>query len=382
MPGPTIFLSATEVSADLHGADLIRAIRARSPSARIVGLGGPAMIREGLECRRNMLKFAVMLADFVDRIPAFIRLWRETAREFRASPPDVFVPIDSPGIHLVLARSATRAGVPVAYYVCPQIWAWGAWRVHKIRNRVDRMLTLFKFEGEVLRRGDVPHAFVGHPLVDRIEAFRPDPGFLESVGAQGTLPVALFPGSRIRVLAKNLPVMARAAARIQRSLPDACFLVPAPDEELQAAADAVLSAEGVRHRTFLGRSFDALAACRLALVSSGTGALEAALFDRPTVVVYGLAAFDWVMQPAFVRLDRISLPNILAGDGIVPEFVSWRISAEAVAQAALRLLSDPAAREAQRQGFERVRGELGPPGAAGRAAEEILEVARKGRKGS
>lgn len=379
MPGPRIFLSAAEVSGDLLGAEVIREIRKREPAAECAGLGGPAMIAEGLSCRRDMLDLAGMLTDFLGRVPAYGRLILQVAREFRRAPPDVFVPIDSPGLHLLLARAARLARVPVAYYVSPQIWAWGPWRISKIRRRVARILCLFRFEERIYREGGVPVSFVGHPLVDRVAAFSPEPGFLASLGAEGRVPVAFFPGSRERVLERNLPAMAAAAAAVQTRHPEALFLVPSPDEALRARASEGLAALRVDHRAFVGRSFDALAACEVALVSSGTGSLEAALFGRPMVVVYALGAFDWVMRGVVLEREHVSLPNILAGDGVVPEFVHNRDRGGRIAEAVLRLIEDPKAREAQRAAFERVRDQLGPRGAAGRAADAILEVARAWR---
>jgi lipid-A-disaccharide synthase len=328
-----------------------------------------------------MESVAVMgFADVIRHFPA-IRKAREALLDLLRSRPDaIFLPIDSPGLNLGLARAARRFGRPVVYYVLPQVWAWGYGRVRRIREDVDEMLVLFRFEEAILNREGIRGRWVGHPC----GALGPDPGR----GAEarraldvepGEILLALLPGSRHAEVRRHLGPMLDAASRLAAAAGPRVRVAVSdagPVEDAASRGDAaslwkLLSPIHVR-----GEAEDLVRAADLAIVASGTATLECASLGVPMVIVYKTSRLNFEIARRVVRLPRIGLANIVAGSDVAPELIQDAVTGPRIAEAAGRLLADPEAASRQRAGFARLADLLGGAGSAERAADALLDFVR------
>jgi lipid-A-disaccharide synthase len=292
------------------------------------------------------------------------------ARERR---PDVFVPIDFPDFNLSLLSGIRRLGIPVVYYVSPQLWAWRPGRMKKMQTEVDRVLVIFPFEERIYRQAGVDVRFVGHPLAELANARESRPSFLSALGCAAEAPtVALLPGSRRNELDHTVPVFVRAMPLIRAGVPAAQFVVAcAPTIDADrfsplAAAGAVLVRD---------RADDVIASADVAVTASGTATVQCALHERPMVVVYGLSALTYRLGRRFVNVDMYAMPNLVAGRRIVPELIQDEFTPEAVAAEVVSLLTDHRRRAQMTDALRAVKAQLGAAGASARAAEAVLEVA-------
>jgi lipid-A-disaccharide synthase len=368
---------AGEASGDLHGATLARALRAQAPGARLYGMGGRGMAAEGVELLVTTTADATVGGtEAVGGVPALYRAYRRL-RAALAGPerPDALVVIDFPEFNLRLARAARRAGVAVVYFIPPQVWAWRPWRVRLMRRVVSLVLAVFPFEPPLYRRAGVPVAFVGHPVVDALTDAPSREEARRHLGLQGDAPViGLLPGSRRHEVARVMPVMREAAARIAVRQPGCRFVVAqAPTIERAALEPAHTAVPPLA--IVPSRAYEVMRAADLLLVTSGTATLEAALLGTPMVVCYRLSRLSELLFAPLVRVPWISLANITLGRAVVPELYQRRLSAEALAREALALLESPAALAAQRAAFGELTGQLGAPGVGTRAARHVLQLA-------
>lgn len=373
---PTIMLVAGEASGDLHGASLSRALRLASPGARLLGMGGAGMAAAGVELIADIRDSAVVgLSEVFRRLPELRRIYRRLVSALTGERPDVLVLIDYPGMNLRLAGVARRLGVPVVYFIPPQIWAWRPGRLRTIRDRVALVLAVLPFERALYARAGVPAEFVGHPLLDALAAAPERGAARRELGLDDrALVIGLLPGSRYQEIERMTPLLRDAATRIRAVQPQAQFVV--------GLAPSVERGEVTRHlagdRTawrLTDRTYAAMRASDLLLATSGTVTLEAALLGTPMVVCYRVSRLsEWVAQRV-VRVPWISLPNIVLGRAVVPELIRRRdASAGRLAQEALRLLDTPGALDAQRGAFKELAVELGEPGVGARAARLILSI--------
>lgn len=380
-----IALVAGEASGDLLGADLIRALLRQYPDCRFEGIAGPRMQEAGCEGLYPMERLSVMgLSEVLGRLPELLALRRRLVRRWISDPPDVFVGIDAPDFNLDLELRLRRAGIRTVHYVSPSVWAWREKRVRKIRRAVDLMLTLFPFEEDVYRRNDVAVRCVGHPLADHIP-LEPDlAAAREALGLEREAEVvALLPGSRVTEVSRLAGVMLAAAAWCQRQRPGLQFLVPLANVETrrcfeQALADSS-SAPG-NLRLLDGQAHLAMTAANAVLLASGTAALEAMLLKRPMVVTYRLAWLTNLIwrRMGLIRLERYSLPNLLAGRQVVPELIQEQATPERLGQALLGLLSrPPRERQAEHDLFLGLHRELRRD-ASRQAATAVLELSGRG----
>lgn len=368
---------AGEPSGDLHGAALARALREASPGVSLWGLGGPRMAAAGVELAADCGAIAVVgLSEALRRSHAVWRVYRALVQKLRRERPDVVVLIDFPGMNLRLAGVARRLGIPVVYYVPPQVWAWGARRLRTIRARVALVLAVLPFERGFYAAAGVPVEYVGHPLLDLLQDPPDRSAARRRLGLDGRGPViGLLPGSREHEVARLLPVMHGAASRIAAAEPAVRFVLGlAPSLDATRIRHQLASPPAVE--LVPGGAHLVMCASDLLLVASGTATLEAALLDTPMVVCYRLSALsEWVGR-LVVRVPWISLPNLILGRAVVPEI--WRgtdVTSERLAAEALRLLKVPGTQELQREAFAELRRLLGPPGVAVRAARWVLEQA-------
>jgi lipid-A-disaccharide synthase len=371
-----IFLSAGEPSGDLHAANLIRSLRRRRPEAEFVGYGGGKMEEAGARLLFRLVDLAVMwFLRVLLNLPKFIGLVGRADRSFRDERPDAVVLIDYPGLHWWIARRAKRRGIPVFYYVPPQLWAWAGWRVKKVRKYVDHVLCSLPFEPAWYRARGVPAArYVGHPYFDELAERAPDEAFLAEQRARGGRVVALLPGSRTQEVTRNLPIMLRAATKLAAHRPDARFVVACLHERHRALAVAILKAEGVDLpiEIHAARTPELIRLAEVAWAVSGSVGLELMAEALPTVVLYKLNRFDlWIARP-FIKAKYISLVNLLADAEVMPEYLTTVDVSGDLADWARRWLDDPRRRSEASARLAALRDRVAAPGASDRAAEHIL----------
>jgi lipid-A-disaccharide synthase len=371
-----LMLSCAEASGDLYAGALARALRAIEPDVQIAGLGGPQLEAAGGRLIADYRGIAVTgLTEAIAKIPRSWSTLRELVAAAERDRPDGLIVIDSPDFHFRLAPKIRRLGVPVIYYVGPQIWAWRRGRLNTIREFTDRMLVIFPFEEQIYRDGGVPVQFVGHPLVELVKTSATRAEFLGALGLAASAPtVAILPGSRSNEVSRILPDLARAAALIRRTVPSAQFVVaraPRLDGGLFDPMRVLTSAAIVE-----GDTDTVLASSDVALTASGTATVQTALHDTPMVIVYRLSPLTYRLGRRLVNVTSIGMVNLIAGEKIVPELVQDDFAPAEVAREAVSMLTDRARAGRIREGLARVRARLGGPGASRRAAQAVMEIVR------
>lgn len=371
-----VFFVAGEPSGDLQAARLADALARRDPGLVLCGVGGPAMREAGVATAIDIGELSVMgVAEVVGALARVRRIYRRILAEMDSSRrPDLLVLVDFPEFNLLLARAARRRGIPVLYYVSPQVWAWRRGRVRKIRARVDAMVVLFPFEEEFYAAHGVPARFFGHPLAEAVKPSRPASETRARHGLPTDAPlVALLPGSRVKEVDRHLPLMLDAARRLAPRTRFAIARAPGIDRaRLQRAAAEV----GVDVAIVEDDTYNLLAAADAAAVASGTATVETALLGCPHVVVYKTSALTYVVARALVRTRYIGMPNIILDAPVVPELIQNRATPVALAAELRRFLDDAAYASSVRERLAGVRDALVRPGAADRAAAYALELLR------
>jgi lipid-A-disaccharide synthase len=375
-----IMLSAGEASGDLHGATMCRAIRDLDPAIRLVGMGGSRMAAAGVEILVDpTAQAAVGTSEALNRVPALVRAYRLLVRRLREARPLAIVLIDFPEFNLRLAREARRAGIPVVYFIPPQLWAWRRGRIRQMARRVTKVLAAFPFEKSLYEEAGVPVEFVGHPLLDVVPSDLDQARARERLGVgERRVLVGLLPGSREQEISRLLPRMLDAAARLAVDGKRSFVLGLAPSVERKRVAamlERAAEAGGPPIEIVEGLTYEVMAAADALLIASGTATLEAALLGAPMVVCYRVSRMTELMARLLTRSPWISLPNIVAGRGVVPEVLQGDATAARFAAEVERLLVDPVAATAQRAAFKELRERLGKPGVGKRAARAVLEVA-------
>jgi len=372
-------ISCGEPSGDLYAGALAREIRQLDPSAVITGFGSAQLERAGANLVADFKGLSVTgLLEVARVLPRTYAVYRRLVADAAAARPDVFVAIDFPDFNFRLAHQMKRLGVPVVYYISPQLWAWRPGRLKTMRRIADRVLVIFPFEEEIYRKAGVPVEFVGHPLFDVAPSPEPRDRFLERCGLDPARPVvALLPGSRTNEVQAILPGLLDAARLIRARVPAVQFvLARAPH-----VADALLAGArepGADVVVVDGRADDILASADVALLASGTVTVQAAIHECPMVVVYRLSPLTYRLGRPFVHVDTFAMANLVAGHPIVPELIQDDFTPDAVASRAVTLLTDREAAARMRADLRGVKARLGSPGASRRAAASVLDVARQG----
>jgi lipid-A-disaccharide synthase len=369
-----------EASGDLHGANLIRAARELDPELRFFGIGGSRMAETGCELLVRGEAIAVMgLVEVVGHFPAIYRAFSRLKAILRGPQrPDAVVLIDFPEFNLRLARVAKRAGVPVLYYVSPQVWAWRRGRVKKIAAVVDRLAAIFPFEPELYRGLAIEVAYVGHPLLDEFRIDTPRPEYLARLGIDPSRPVVgIFPGSRRNELHYNFEVMLAAAERIRERHPEVAFLLPVAPSFNRRDLEERLAGRTLPVTLVDGSIYDTANACDAILAVSGTVTLQVALVGTPLAIVYRMAPLTYAIGRRLVKVPHIGLANIVAGAGVVREFIQDQATAEHLAAEIVRILADPDYARQLRQGLHKVRERLGEPGCSGRVAGMLAAMVQE-----
>jgi len=369
-----IMISCGEASGDLYAGALAAALRAREPTVEIMGFGGPRLEAAGASLAGDFRGLTVTgLTEALRVLPRSYAMYRRLVGAARARRPDLFVAIDFPDFNFRLMAALRRLGIPIVYYVSPQLWAWRPGRLKTMQRLVDRVLVIFPFEVPIYERAGVPVQFVGHPLADLARASRPRAAFLRDQELDPDAPtVALLPGSRPNELRQIAPAIAGALPRIIAAVPAVQFIVARapnlPDDLFTPFQDRVV----VREATD-----EVLAASDVVITASGTATVQAALHERPMVVVYRVSPVSYRIGKPFLKVDTYAMPNLVAGRRIVPELIQDECTPERIAAEAVALLTDRDRHARTREALRVVRERLGAPGASGRAADAILEVAAR-----
>lgn len=369
---------AGEASGDLLGAHLIAALTERRPELRFAGIGGPKMQAEGFDSFYPMEKLSVRgYAEVLRHYREITGIRRQLAARLVEARPSVFIGVDAPDFNLDLERNLKSAGIPTVHYVSPSIWAWRAGRMGKISASVSHMLTLFPFEAPLYEKAGVPVTYVGHPLADLI----PLDVDKDEARSQLKLPmrhpiIALLPGSRKTELHYMAETFVKTARRLYEEFKEIHFICPMVSRETRELFETAIRhhAGGELPLTLLfGHSHEALAAADLALVASGTASLEAALFKTPMVVAYRMSPITWALMRHMIRLPYVSLPNILANEALVAEFLQDRATPGALSAALAELMHDAARRRGQVARFRDIHLDL-RQNTAQKAADTVLRL--------
>lgn len=363
---------AGEHSGDTHAGNLARAFATLSPESRWFGAGGPALVSAGLDCLVPSERLAVVgIGEVLTRLPSLWSALGTLKKALAERRPDALVLVDFPDFNFRLARFAKGRGIPVVYYITPQVWAWRQGRTEFLKRFTDLCLVILPFEEGFLGERGVEARFVGHPLADAAFPVTPLASFLERHGLEpSALRVALLPGSRASEVKRNLPPLMEAARILSSRFPNVACMVPWADG---LPAELRVPWDGGPVRWVRGEYHDVLGHAHAAAVASGTATLEAALLGVPQVIVYRLNPLTHFVGTRLVKLGRVGLPNIVLGEPAIPELIQSRFTGEAAARELAGLLEHPEVSKTRAEVLARsVRSALGEGGASGRAAQELL----------
>ena len=366
------FLIAGERSGDLHGGNLVKALRREDPDANCRGFGGDYMAEGGMQVVVHYEKMAFMgFVEVVANLPTILGLFKRAKQEILKFRPDVIVLIDYAGFNLRMAKWAKEQGFKVYYYISPKIWAWNQKRALKIKQYVDRMFVIMPFEQEFYDRWGMQVDFVGNPLLDAIREFTPNPQFRQQNHLSGKPIVALLPGSRKQEVASLLQVM----LPVSRQYPDYTFVV-AGLTTLPAVLYAPASEYPNVHIAY-DQTYDLLSQATAAVVASGTATLETALFEVPQVVVYKAGWATYQIAKRLITVQYISLANLVAGEGLVPELIQEAFTVERLQAELKKILPGGSERSRQLQGYEKLKEAMGEMAASEQTARLMVQYLQK-----
>jgi lipid-A-disaccharide synthase len=374
-----LLLSCGEPSGDLYAGALTRELRALDSGIDVAGMGGPEFSAAGGRLLVDYRGLAVTgLIEPLATVPRYLATISTLTNLARRERPDAAVLIDFPDFNFRLARALKGLGIPIVYYISPQMWAWRAGRLKTMCRVADRVLVIFPFEEEFYRAGGAPAGlveFVGHPLMDLINPDVPRMTFLAGHGLAPSSPtVAILPGSRPNEVARILPDLVAAAMQVQARVPGVQFVVARAPHLDDRLFDVVRERRLAPAAIVEGDSDGVLASADVALIASGTATVQAALHDVPMVIVYRLSGLTYWLGRRFVTIDTFGMVNLIAGERICPELIQDDFTPDATAREAMAMLTDADRRASIRAGLARVREKLGSAGASRRAAEAILRV--------
>jgi lipid-A-disaccharide synthase len=370
----TIYFVAGEVSADNHGAALMRSLRVLDPELKFIGRGGPQMQQVAGAQFKNWIGDAAVLGlwEVLRKYGYFREQFRQTLNEIQESKPDAVVLIDYPGFNLRLARALRRQSqrLKTIYYISPQVWAWNRGRIKRMAHFIDLVLCIFPFETDLYAASGLRAVFVGHPMIERLETQKIDTHRDQNL-------IGLFPGSRSREVRKIFPVMIEAARRLLQLNPTLRFQVAAVSEELAREMSEQIADRQAIEIT-VGQTATIMQRAFVGMVASGSATLEAAFFGMPFVLIYKVAWPTYVAARLVVNVDFLGMPNLLAGKEVVPEFIQHEAKPDSIVKAIRSLMEDSPARDRMISDFDATTSKLGGTGASERAAQAILEEFQTG----
>ena len=376
-----IFISAGETSGDMHGSNLIREIHKKNPSIKFYGLGRDKMVEAGMQCIHDMSSRSVMWLQALKKIPGLWNIFKDCTRFFDEERPELVILIDYVGFNLYLAKAAKKRNIPVMYYISPQLWAHGSWRIKKIKKLVDKMVVIYPFEEAFYTNGGVSAKYVGHPLFDELNTREIDDVLVEKMkaGEDKTI-VSLLPGSRKQEIRRLLPILLEAANDIHQKVPSAKFLLSCSNtrnlELIEGITKSFTSSNNKRLSIEIVKEkiSEVIKASSLCIASSGTVVLEIANYHVPMVIFYRISPFSYFASKPLIDTPYICLVNAIAKKEVVPEKTMYRDDYKWLASQATDLLLNKEKRETCIAGLKEVTSLIGSPGASAKAADEALSM--------
>lgn len=374
-----VLIIAGEASGDLHGSNMVREVMNRDPSIAFFGVGSRKMRDAGVRILADASEISVVGAtEVLTHIGAIYRVYARLKKFLREERPDLVILIDFPDFNIMVGKAAKKLGIPVLYYISPQVWAWRKGRVRTIANLVKTMIVVFPFEVDLYKQAGVNVRFVGHPLTDVVRSEYSQAEARRLLGLDpGRQTVAILPGSRKKEIANLLPDMLGAGERLRSRFPGLQFVLPVAPTLDHAFIRQYTDQAAVPVRLTDGRVYDALRASDAAIVTSGTATLETGLMAVPMVIVYRMSRLSFAIARLFIRVAHVGLVNIVAGRRVVPELLQEEVTPGNIANAVFDVLSDPARHQQVRDDLLSIRAGLGEAGASARAASVVLEMVQR-----
>lgn len=376
LPMPEIFVSAGEASGDLHASNLVRAIQRLDPEIKFIGHGGSKLESAKVEIIENIVdRHAHIGLNAIKSLKKYWQLLSDTEELLRKRRPAAIIVTDSPEFHLRVAKMATRIGIPVIYYIPPQIWAWRFGRIKQIKRDVSKVLCILPFEYPIFADHGVDASYVGHPILDIMKLTMTHDEVFDHFGFDHRKRlIGLLPGSRRQEVDRLMPAMIGAAEIIKRHMPDTQFVLPRAITVDPALLEPHISESKVEIKVVDEYRYNVRSAMDFCICKSGTSTLETAFLGCPMVIVYRVDALSWVIAKALVKMPHVGLVNIVGGERIVPELIQHEATKFKIAEESLRVLGDPVVYDNTKFQLEKIRARCGGPGASMRAAHEVLKT--------
>jgi lipid-A-disaccharide synthase len=380
MASKKILLVAGETSGDLHGAHLVEAIHQIDPEIQLVGVGGEHLARKGMKILYPSQSLAVVgITEVLFKLRAILKVLKGLKESLDLEKPNLIILIDFPDFNLRLAKIARQKGIPVLYYISPQIWAWRPGRVKLIAERVKKMVVFFPFEVPLYKAAGVDVEWVGHPLIDIV---KPTLSKEEAFRKFGLDPqrrtIGLLPGSRIHEVERHLPPLLASAHLLQKEIPDLQFVIALAPGFAEETLSPWMRDRPAPLKFIQGWTYDVMNISELLILASGTATLEGAILGKPMIIVYKGSQLSYWIARAMVQVRHIGLANLVAGKGIAPELIQRDVNPKRIAEEGLRILKDSVLQQEMVESLKEVRQRLGNPGAAQRAAHIVMSMLQTG----
>jgi len=379
MGSKKILLVAGEVSGDLHGSHLVEAIRSVDPEIQFFGVGGEGLKRVGMELLFPSQSLSVVgITEVFFKLRAILKALQGLKKSIERERPDLVILIDFPDFNLRLAKIAHRRGIPILYYISPQVWAWRPKRIKLIARLVKKMIVLFPFEVPLYEAVGVDVEWVGHPLLDIVKPTLSKEKAFQQFGLDpNRRTVGLLPGSRIHEIERLLPPLLASAHLLQEEIPDLQFVIPLAPGLPKTLLSPWMKNISVPVKVVEGFTYDVMNLSELLIAASGTVTLEGAILGKPMIIIYKVSLLSSWVARALVRLDHIGLVNLVAEKEIAPELLQRDVNPQRISDEALRILRDPILSRKMAESMKEVRQKLGEPGAAQRAARTVLSLMKE-----
>lgn len=376
-----ILIIAGEASGDLHAAKLVKAIKEIDPALRVWGVGGNLMRETGVEIFHDINDLsAIGLFDVLKKLPLFLALKKKILHEIQKNKPEAIILVDFSGFNLRLAK-AINNDTPVIYYISPQVWASRPGRIDTIKKYISRMIVILPFEKEFYKKYGLDVEFVGHPLLDIVGPSMPEKDFFERFGLTPGKPlIALLPGSRPSEVKQILPVMIKTCSLINKSMPQAQFVIAKPASVNWGIYNRLISGADIDLKIIQGYAYDCITDATFCLVASGTATLETAIMGRPFVIIYKMSLLNYLLYRPQVKLPHIGLVNILADKRIIPEFIQFKAKPQDISREVLKIMQSPDKISNIKSGLKQIKQALGEKGAVKKAAQIITDFLDENRE--
>ena len=368
-----ILVVAGEASGDLHGSHLVQALKTLKPESLFFGMGGKNMRSEGVETFFDIERMgAVGAVEIIGELPHYLKVYRTLSREISSGAYSAAILIDYPTLNLRLAKLCKQAGVPVFYFISPQIWAWRKGRINQIRETVNRMFVVLPFEENLYRSAGVDAEFLGHPFADKVHPSMEKEEALKEFNLDSSKKtIGLLPGSRKNEILSLLDIMLEAAEKIQNEIGNCQFILPVANTIDPEIIRQKLKGNPLDVRLVMDKTYDVMNCCDFLIIASGSATLEAGILGCPMVIIYRLNAVTYFLARILIDTEMIGLVNIVAGERVVPELIQGEATPETITREAITYLNDPEGLQMVRSRLLKIRESLGEPGVMDRVAKSI-----------